>query len=98
MEVLENSLAESWWQSPTVEFGECCLEKIIWDPEASVSQTTDELTAASELLAGREKEFTFEFGSLKAFGFYRVVVSRGGLQNLSGELQDKETIPLPGFW
>ena len=97
MEVLENSLAESWWQSRTTEDGECCLEKTIWDPEASVSETTNELTSASELLAGREKELTFEFGSLKAFGFYRVVVSRGGLQNLSGKLQDKETIPLPGF-
>lgn len=60
MAVLETSLAESWWQSPTTEAGECCLEKMLWDPEASVSQTADELSSASELLAGREKEFTFE--------------------------------------
>lgn len=64
----------------------------------SVSQTTDELTSASELLTGREKGSRFKSKFLKAFAFYRVVVSRGGLQNLSGKLQDKETILLPGFW
>lgn len=59
----------------------------------SVSQTVDELTCASELLAGREKEFTAEFGSLKVFGICSVVVSRGELQILPGKLQDKGTIP-----
>jgi len=40
---------------------------MIWDPEVSVSQATNELTSASKLLAGREKEFTFLFGSLTTF-------------------------------
>lgn len=54
-------------------------------------QTADDLTSASELLAGREEELTFKFGSSKAFQFYRVVVTKGGLQNFSGKLQDEES-------
>lgn len=92
-----NTILQGYSLGPTTEDGQSCLKEIIWDPEASVSQTIDELTCASEVLPGREIESTYEFGSFEAFGICSVVVSRGGLQILPGKQQDKEIVPFPGF-
>lgn len=62
-----------------------CRENTL-GPSSLIRQPMIYLISAPELLAGREEELTFKFGSSKAFQFYRVVVTRGGLHNFSGKL------------